>query len=215
MRIYRGVELDDRPSAEATEYLRASLGLPVRAPVVGTVGRLVYQKAQDVFLRAAALVVQEIPDARFLVVGEGPQAAALERLRSQLGLDAACRFTGFRRDVAALLGVMDVFTLPSILEGFPQVLLEAFAQSRPVVATRIDGVTELIEDHLNGRLVPSGDAAALAATLIELLQDRAQAGKLGQAGRRHAEEQFSVTRMVQDVETFYDNVLHGAERHAG
>ncbi|PYN99002.1 MAG: hypothetical protein DMD91_13780 [Candidatus Rokuibacteriota bacterium] len=215
VRIYRGVELDDRPSAEATEYLRASLGLPVRAPVVGTVGRLVYQKAQDVFLRAAALVVQEIPDARFLVVGEGPQAAALERLRSQLGLDAACRFTGFRRDVAALLGVMDVFTLPSILEGFPQVLLEAFAQSRPVVATRIDGVTELIEDHLNGRLVPSGDAAALAATLIELLQDRAQAGKLGQAGRRHAEEQFSVTRMVQDVETFYDNVLHGAERHAG
>ncbi len=216
VRIYRGVELDDGPgAAEATEQLRASLGLPARAPVVGTVGRLVYQKAQDVFLRAAALVLQEIPEARFLVVGDGPQAPALERLRGQLGLDGACRFTGFRRDVAALLGVMDVFTLPSILEGFPQVLLEALAQSRPVVATRIDGVTELIEDGVNGRLVPPGDAAALAAALIELLQDRAQAGKLAQTGRRQVEEQFSVTRMVQDVEAFYQSVLRGSGRHAG
>src|SRR5262249_45337487 len=94
VRIYRGVELDDGPGvAGATESLRASLGLPARAPVVGTVGRLVYQKAQDVFLHAAALVLQEVPDARFLVVGEGPRAPALERLRSQLGLDGACRFT--------------------------------------------------------------------------------------------------------------------------
>lgn len=215
VRIYRGVELDDGPGgAGATEALRASLGLPISAPVVGTVGRLVYQKAQDVFLRAAALVRREIPDARFLVVGEGPQRAALERLRGELGLDAVCRFTGFRRDVAALLGAMDVFTLPSILEGFPQVLLEALAQSRPVVATRIDGVTELIDDGVSGRLVPAGDAVALAAALIDLLQDRAQAEKLAQAGRQLVKARFSVTRMVQDVDAFYQAVLRGAGRHA-
>ena len=205
--IYNGVELEAfRPDVQDDPELRRMLGLDLEAPVVGTIGRLVYQKAQDVFLQAASLVIQAVPDAQFLVVGEGPLRPALERLSQELGLKK-CRFAGFRADVPDVLSVMDVFVLSSILEGFPQVLFEALAAARPVVATRIDGVTEVVQHGATGLLVPPRDPAALADAIVSLLNDRSLGRRLGEAGRRLVEERFASSRMVEEVDRFYSTLL--------
>jgi glycosyltransferase involved in cell wall biosynthesis len=205
--IYRGVELETyRPAARQAEAIRGELGLALDAPVVGTVGRLVYQKAQHVLLEAAARVARTCGDLQVLIVGDGPRRATLDRLRADLKL-ARCRLVGFRADVPAMLAAMDVFALPSVLEGFPQVLLEALAMARPVVASRIDGITELVEDGITGCLVPPGDADALASALRRLLADTGTAGRLAAAGRRLVEERFSVERMVEQVEALYRGIV--------
>jgi glycosyltransferase involved in cell wall biosynthesis len=207
VRIYRGVELDAfTPESGAGLTLKQELGLDPEAPVVGTVGRLVYQKAHEVLLQAAALVVKAAPETQFLIVGEGPLRSSLERRAAELGLKG-CRFTGFRSDIPRLLSLMDVFALPSVLEGFPQVLLEALAAARPVVATRIDGVTELVEHGRHGLLVLPRDPVALSDAIALLLKDRGLARQLGETGRRLVEERFSLSLMVEEVDRFYRTLL--------
>ncbi len=202
-----GVELDSfRPDGQDGRELRRELGLNPEAPIVGTIGRLVYQKAHDVFLRAAPLVIKAVPDAQFLIVGEGPLRPALERLSGELGL-RTCRFAGFREDIPNLLSLMDVFALPSILEGFPQVLLEALAAARPVVTTRINGVTEVVQHDTTGLLVPPRDPAALASAVTSLLKDKGLARRLAQAGRTLVEERFAVSPIVAEVDGFYTTLL--------
>jgi len=202
-----GVELDIfRPDGQDGLERRRELGLDPEAPLVGTIGRLVYQKAHDVLLQAASLVVQAVPEAQFLIVGEGPLRSALERMVKELEL-ARCRFAGFREDIPNLLRLMDVFVLPSILEGFPQVLLEALAAARPVVATRIDGVTEVVQHGTTGLLVPPQDPIALADAIILLLKDQGLARRLGEAGRKLVEERFAVSRMIEKVDRFYMTLL--------
>lgn len=206
-RIYSGVELDAfTPGRQNGLASKRALGLDPEAPLVGTIGRLVYQKAHHVFLRAASLVASAIPDAQFLIVGDGPIRSSLEQLSQELGL-RTCRFTGLREDVPELLSLMDVFALPSILEGLPRVLLEALAMARPVVAARIDGVTEVLEDRRTGLLVPPLDAVALAAAITRLLQDQALGRRLGEAGRKLVEDRFAVGRMVEEVDRFYTTLL--------
>ncbi len=182
------------------------LGLDPEGPIVGTIGRLVYQKAQDVFLQAAPLVIKAVPDAQFLIVGEGPLRPALEQLTAELGLRTCC-FAGFRAEIPNLLLLMDIFALPSILEGFPQVLLEAMATARPIVATRIDGVTEVIQHDTTGLLVPPRDPGALASAITSLLKDQGLARRLAVAGRKLVEERFAMSRVVAEVDLFYTTLL--------
>jgi glycosyltransferase involved in cell wall biosynthesis len=207
VRIYNGVELEAfRPGSLNGFRLKRELGLDPEAPLVGTIGRLVYQKAHDVFLQAASLVGQAVPGAQFLIVGEGPLRPRLERMVDELGL-RTCHFAGFRADIPNLLSIMDVFALPSILEGLPRVLLEALAMARAIVATRIDGVMEVAQHGVTALLVPPGDPAALADASISLLKDKELASRLGTAGRTLAEERFSVSRMVEEVDRFYTTLL--------
>lgn len=202
-----GVELDVfTPNARNGFQLKRTLGLDPEGPVVGTIGRLVYQKAQDTFLEAAPLVTQAVPNAQFLIVGEGPLRPALERLAADLGLRTCC-FTGFREDIPSLLSLMDVFALPSILEGFPQVLLEAMAAGRPIVATRIDGVTEVVQHNTTGLLIPPRDPSALAAAITSLLKDQGLAHRLGRGGRKLVEERFTINRIAAEVDRFYTDLL--------
>lgn len=206
--IYSGVELEAyRPEARNRDQLMADLRLDPGAPLVGTVGRLVYQKAHDVLLEAAAIVGEQAPRVQFLIVGEGPFRARLERLARERGL-RTCRFAGLRADIPALLAIMDVFVLPSILEGLPRVLLEAWAAARPVVATRIDGVTEVAEHGVTALLVPPGQPRALAEAVLALLEDRELARRLGEAGRQLVQKSFALSRTVQEVGRFYDRLLH-------
>ena len=202
-----GVELDVfKPNGRNGFELKRELGLNAEGPIVGTIGRLVYQKAQDVFLQAAPLVIKAVPDAQFLIVGEGPLRATLERLRGGLGLRTCC-FAGFREDIPNLLSLMDIFALPSILEGFPQVLLEAMATARPIVATQIDGVTEVVQHDTTGLLVPPRDPGALASAITSLLKDQGLARRLAVAGRKLVEERFAMSRVVADVDRFYTTLL--------
>ena len=207
VRIYSGVELEAfQPGGRDWFRVKRELGFDPEAPLVGTIGRLVYQKAHDVFLQAASLVAKAVPDVQFLIVGEGPLRPGLEVLSRELGL-RSCRFVGFREDIPNTLSIMDVFVLSSVLEGLPRVLLEALAMARPVVATRLDGVTEVIQDGLTGLLVPPRDPAALADAIVSLLKDQDPARRLGQAGRKLVEERFAVSRMVAEVDRFYTTLL--------
>lgn len=207
VRIYNGVELEAfRPEGQNGFGLRQELGFDPEAPVVGTIGRLVHQKAHDVFLQAASVVARAVPDAQFLIVGEGPLRPRLERTAAELGL-RTCRFTGFRADIPAMLSIMDVFALSSILEGLPRVLLEAFAMARPVVATSIDGVTEVAQDGVTGLLVPPGQPAPLADAIIALLKDQELASRLGKTGRKLVEERFALSRTVEEVDRLYTGLL--------
>jgi glycosyltransferase involved in cell wall biosynthesis len=201
--IPNGVELRELDAARGKgQAVRAELGLG-GSPVVGFVGRLTPQKDPATFLRAVGAIRREWPAARGLVVGEGPLRADLERERDRLGLGERCALVGARSDVPAVLDAIDVFVLSSVSEGFPFVVLEAMAMARPVVATAVDGVTEIVEDGVSGVLVAPGNPASIAAETLDLLRRPDRARALGAAARARVAERFSVEAMVQRTQRLY------------
>ena len=194
---------------------------PAVAPAgmtVGLVGVLSHFKGQDVFLRAAALLRPRFPDARFLVVGsalfeERAYEADLHRLAAELGLTDALEFTGFRSDAAALMRDLTVVVHASRTpEPFGQVLIEAMAAARPVVATAGGGVAEVVVDGVTGLLVPPEDPAALAAAIAALLSDPARAAAMGTAGRARAAARFDIRRTAARIQRVYAGLLPIARR---
>lgn len=207
--IHNGIDLDDfnpggvrGPAGE----LRHRLGLGGE-PVVGFVGRLTPQKDPLTFVRMLAALRQARPDVQGLIVGDGPLRPEVEQAARAHGLSSSCRFLGERSDVAALLVAMDVFVLTSVSEGFPFVVLEAMAMECPVVATGVNGVPEIVEDGVTGRLVPRGDAATLTRATIEIL-DTPEAGRgMGRAGRQRVVQRFTAQRMVAETQALYVRLL--------
>ena len=181
--------------------LKAQLGLHEHELVVGILAALRPEKDHETFLRAASLVSERNPRARFMIVGDGPRRAALEALAEELGIRDRVMFTGARNDVAAVLAVMDVFVLSSFtIECFPMALLEAMASSRPAVCTAVGGVPELLHDGVTGYLVPPRDPTALAERLSSLLESGQQRRQFGAAARARVEAEFTLERSVQEAE---------------
>ena len=207
--IHNGIDLDDfDPQALATARgeLRQSLGLQGVA-VVGFLGRLTPQKDPLTFVRLLAALRRTRGDVQALVVGDGPLRGEVEEAARALGVAAACRFLGERSDVPAVLAAMDVVALTSQAEGFPFVILEAMAAERPVVATAVNGVPEVVEDGVTGRLAPPGDIGALTRATLDVLADADTARRIGQAGRRLVAERFTAQRMVADTQELYLRLL--------
>jgi glycosyltransferase involved in cell wall biosynthesis len=185
------------------ERTRRSLGWPENVRIVGTVGRLSTIKRQDLLLRAFARLYRVRSEARLLVVGDGPEAAALRLLSAALGIASAVHFAGYQQRPEAYLRLMDVFALSSDSEGMPMALLEAWAAGVPVVSTSVGGIPELIEEGCTGLLVAPGDDDALAAALEELVADPARARALGEAGRAEVERNFGLDRAAAAYEAAY------------
>jgi glycosyltransferase involved in cell wall biosynthesis len=203
--VHNGV---DAPPAHANGSLRAELGIPEGAPLVGEVARLCDVKGQRELIAALA----QVPDARLVLVGEdleqgGAFRAGLERDAERAGVRDRVVFAGYRPDARALLGELDVFALPSWTEGLPLGVLEAMASARPVVATPVGGTPELVTDGETGLLVPPRDPDALAAALRRLLADADLRRRLGEAGERRAREEFSLDAMCSRVLAIYDEVV--------
>jgi glycosyltransferase involved in cell wall biosynthesis len=173
-------------------------------PVVTTVANLRRGKGHDVLLRAAARVLRERPDARFQLVGDGPLRGQLEREAALLGIARAVSFLGHRRDVAEVLRGSTAFAFPSLMEAFPNGVMEAMAAGLPVIATDVGGIPELIEHGHNGLLVPAADETALASGILRLLADPVGAAALAAAGRHTIEERYSFSRMVHEFEALYE-----------
>jgi glycosyltransferase involved in cell wall biosynthesis len=151
-------------------------------------------------------VLAQLPETRFLVVGEGIERPRLEALSAELGLGDRVHFTGRRTDVPALLSVFDVSVLSSVtVETFPMSFLEAMAMSRALVATRVGGVPEMIEEGGNGYLVPLREPEALAAALVKTVASRETARALGRRSREIVEEKFTMERMVEDTQDYLDS----------
>ena len=213
--IYNGVDpglfdtTDDRSAL-------AEFNIPVHEKVVGIVAALRPEKDHATFLRAARMVLDVVPDVAFLVVGDGPTRAALEKLCTQLGISRNVHFVGTRSDVDRLLRSMNVFALSSnTVECFPMALLEAMACARPAVCTDVGGIPEMIEHGVSGYLVPPNQPGLLASRLIDLLNDANAARAMGRAGRRRVEIQFSLARSVEAAEQAIEDVMqrrHGLSR---
>jgi len=201
--VLNGIDVDRYADASSRAEVRASLGIPQDARVVGTVGRLNEVKRQDLLLRAVAALGPGYEDVRVLLVGDGPERANLERLAADSGLGERTVFAGYQSSPERFLPAMDVFALTSRMEGLPLALLEAWAAGLPVVATTVGGVPEVVADGETGLLVPSGDEAAVTAALRRLLSDRGAADRLAAAGRTAVRERFSLERMASEYEARY------------
>lgn len=201
--VANGIDLARFADRAGASEARRSLGIPPGAPVIGTVGRLNEVKRQDRLIRAFARVRTSAPEARLLIVGDGPLRDDLRRLADGLGLGGAVHFTGYDPDPQRFLGVLDVFALTSRSEGMPLVVLEAWAAGLPVVASRVGGLPELIDDGRTGLLFEPDDEAALVSALRGLLADDGLARRLGAAGFRRVEETYSLRRMAEDYGRLY------------
>jgi len=178
-------------------------------PVVGAVARLVPVKGLHHLIEAAPAVLRRCPAARFLLVGDGEMRSALEAEVRARGLQDRIVFTGFREDVSSIMAGTDLVVLPSINEGMGRVLVMAMALGKPIVATRVGGVAELLGDGEAGLLVPPRDPAALAEAIILLLRDSQRARTLGDAGRRRAPS-YSAEAMLEALAKLYREVMADA-----
>ncbi|MBA2244152.1 MAG: glycosyltransferase [Gemmatimonadetes bacterium] len=192
---------------QAAAELRAELGVPEGAPLIGTIVVFRAQKALHQWLHAARRLRDLHRDARFVIVGDGPLREPLQQLAGELGLDGALHFAGLQHEVRPYLSAMDLYLMSSDFEGLPVALLEALSIRLPVVSTAVGGFPELIESGRNGLLVPPGDPGALADAVTRLLADGALRESIAAAGRRTVEERFSVRRMVAELESLYEGVL--------
>lgn len=186
---------------------RAELSIPPAVPLVGIVARLVPIKAHEVFLAAAAALAGHVPESHFVVVGDGERRSALEALSERLGLENRVHFLGWRRDLDRIYADLDVVVLCSRNEGSPVSLIEAMAAARPVVATRVGGVPDLVEDGVAGCLVPPGDADAMATAVHALLADPERRRAMGAAGRKRVAPSFSAERLLADMDRLYTDLL--------
>ena len=178
--------------------------------VVGTVARLVSQKGVDLFLQAAVRLAVRYPAMRFRIVGDGPERENLYRLALRLGLLNRMVFTGHSDDIAAELALMDIFVLPSLSEGLGVSLLEAFASGCAVVAARVGGVPEVVEDGHTGLLVPPADGAALAAAVAGLVENPENAARLARNARERVRGKFSLQAMLARTAALYEDIFAGA-----
>jgi glycosyltransferase involved in cell wall biosynthesis len=211
--VYNGidaVEVAERPRVD----LRGELGLSQDATLVGTVGRLCAVKGQRELIQGCALLGDRLPELHVVLIGDDLEAGgayrrSLETEAEALGVAPRVHLLGYRPDATALLAELDVFTLPSWIEGFPLVVLEAMALSRPVIATAVGGTPELVTGE-TGLLVPPRDPRRLADAIAELLAERGRAERMGAAGLERVRTSFSAERMTDRVLTVYDEVVEGS-----
>jgi len=204
--IYNGVDLERWHPAHEDGVVRRALGLLGEHPLIGIVGRLAPVKDHETFLRAAALVVREVPKAQCVIIGDGPLRRALEELCCGLQLESRVHFLGAQARMEQVYAALDVIVVSSRYEGCSNVILEAMAMGKPVIATAVGGNPELLTPR-TGMLVPPGDAQRLAQAIITLLRDAAGARAWGAAARRDAEARFSLARMIEATQRCYESLL--------
>jgi glycosyltransferase involved in cell wall biosynthesis len=200
--IRAGIDLAAFRGASGGDAVKEKLGIPVEAPVVTQVGNFKPQKAPLDFVRTAAAVADACPDARFVMVGDGPLRPAAEDLARSLGVADRIVFCGWWEDVPSLLDATWVAVLTSIHEGLPCSVVESLAAGVPVVATAVDGTVEVVVSGVNGLLAPVGDVGALAAGIVTLLQDPTTREGMAAAAREGL-DQFDRDTMVRQQEELY------------
>jgi glycosyltransferase involved in cell wall biosynthesis len=207
-----GIDLGDRVANDDAQRreTRRQMGLREDAFVVGWVGRMTAVKRTESVVQALQGLVERDVDAFVVLVGDGPDRAHLERYAHELGVIKRCLFLGYQEEVARFYDAIDVLLLPSINEGTPVSVMEALAAGRPVVATRVGGVPDVVRDGVDGFLVDPDAPDALAERLAELAADPQRRAQMGEAGRARVLERYAVERLVDDVDRLYRTLL--AER---
>jgi glycosyltransferase involved in cell wall biosynthesis len=203
--VHEGIDVE-RVGAAPPVNVHEAFWLPRHAPVVGNVAALAPHKGQRHLIEAAHLVVQAVPDARFVILGEGDLREHLERLVREHHLEKHVLLPGFRTDVIGCIKGFDVFAMSSVTEGLGTSLLDAMACSKPIVATTAGGMPEVVVDGDTGVLVPPRDHHAMAGAIIRLLADESLRAQMGTAGLRRVSERFSLERMIDGTVAVYARV---------
>lgn len=211
--IHNGIAYGGMSELRETGLTREALGVGAASFVIGTVGRLTPVKGIEYVLRAGALLIRQHPMSRIhiVVVGDGPLREALEGLARCLSISDRVTFLGERHDVLHLLGLLDVFVMPSLHEGIPIALLEALAAGCPVIGSNVGGVPEIIRDGVDGMLVPSKDPAAIAAAISALQMSESLRIRFQRAGPERVENEFSAGRMASCTKEFYRSLVTRAQ----
>ncbi len=208
--IHSGVDLarfraDGFDAAETRKFL----SIPPERTVIGTVGRLTAVKGQETLIRAAAELIRRGAQLFLVLLGDGELRQDLERLTHRLGIAQQVRFPGWRPDVARVMAAFDIFCLPSRNEGMGKVLVEAMAMGKPIIASDIGGIKDMVRSGENGLLVPAGDIGAWAEAIASLFRDPEACRRMGDAGRQTAPH-YSSEEMIKKIDRLYGKLLSGA-----
>jgi glycosyltransferase involved in cell wall biosynthesis len=190
------------------ETEKKKLGIPQNSNVIGTVGRLVPIKGHKYLVSAAKRVTKEFDNTVFVFVGDGYLESKLERQAESLGVRKNTIFAGWRNDVIDLLGLCDIFVLPSLNEGMGKVLIEGMALGKPIVASRVGGIIDLVKNGDNGILVTPRDSDALAEAILKLVRNKNLAQKLGESGKAKVYPEYDTSTMIRQIEGLYESLLN-------
>jgi len=206
--LLNGVNIDHfAPGSFDGSDVRKTLGIPKDAPVIGTVAVFRFQKRLDVWMQTAATILDKIPGAHFIIVGDGPLKAELVETRRKLNLEERVHFAGLQTEVRPYLAAMDIYMMSSIFEGLPIALLEAMASGCAVVTTDAGGIKEVIRHGQEGLVCPVDQPEKLATFGVELVNDPERRRRLAMQGRTQVEEHFSLKKMVRELEELYAGLL--------
>ena len=211
--VHEGIEFEHVLAAPAV-HVHEAFFLPHHAPVVGNVAALVPHKGQRHLIEAAHLVVRDVPDARFIILGEGELREHLERQVHEYHLEKHVLLPGFRTDVLGCIKGFDLFAMSSVTEGLGTSLLDAMACSKAIVATTAGGIPEVVDDGVTGLLTPPRDHHAMAAAIVRLLKNDEERKRMGDAGFARFRERFTLERMVAGTSAVYERLagtLHAAD----
>ncbi len=204
--IYNGIDTGAFSAKVDTAAVRKTMGLPTDKLIVGTVARMAPQKGLKHFVAAIATMGDRL-DAHYLIAGDGPLRGELEAQAKDLGVREKIMFPGFCQNINEVLKVIDIFVVPSVSEGLSITAIEAMAAGRPVIASRVGGLPEVVADGQTGILVPAGDSDGLADAIMRLGSDKALAHKMGQNGVVMAGQKFSIDGMITATEGLYNRIL--------
>ena len=204
--IKNGVDISRFDIDDCSYEIKSTLGLKPETPLFGSIGRLVPVKNYALLVRAAKLVIDRIPEAHLVFVGDGPERQKLETLAQDLGIVEQIHFLAWRKDAHKIYQALDAFVLSSVSEGMSNSILEAMASRKPVVATEVGGNPELVVHERTGFLVPSNDAMRMGEAIIRILLNPEQGRRLGEAGRQRVEEQYDLNFMIRNYEKMYINI---------
>lgn len=205
--VYNGAPLDQFRVADPAliASARKDLGIPDGAKIVGSIGRLDTQKGLIFLINAIPEIVKNVPNARFLVVGDGPKKAELEETAKKLGLSEIVCFTGHRSDIATIQSMLDVQAFPSLWEGTPLTVFEAMAMGRAIVSTDVDGLGEILVDGSSALIVPPSNTQSLAKGITRVLTDDALRNRLS-SGAKERSADFDIQHTVDDLESIYEEL---------
>jgi glycosyltransferase involved in cell wall biosynthesis len=206
--VYNGIDLEKFNPSLSGINIKSEFKLSLTTPLIGTVGRLDWYKGHKYLLKAARIVVDNVPECQFLIVGEGEKRKELEGLSDKLNLNNNVIFTGYREDIPEILASLDLFVLPSVSEGLGRSIIEAMAMGKAVVATNAGGIPEVVKDGQTGILVPAKNEHKIAEAILELIRDKDRMTKMGLFGRELLKVKFDIKINVEEIQNIYLQILN-------
>jgi glycosyltransferase involved in cell wall biosynthesis len=207
--LHNAILLEDYPTMTFTQKVREEYGIGKDEKLVAIIGRLSAEKGLDVFIEMASRISRDYQKVKFLIVGDGPLLSECMRKVADLELQGRVIFTGHRNDINDIYGAIDVLAITSSTEGLPNVLLEAFANGKPVVATKVGGIPEIVSHGTNGFLVEPGGIGELVHHVVRLLDNKNLAVEMGQNGRKTVEERLNFWDRTSKLEKVYEAIAMG------